>query len=71
MPGINLSGVCFLLAASLPSTLAAQNNLVVQGLEAYNKGDYVTAERNFRGAVDQGGDRARPAHARAGTQGSD
>ena len=56
MPGINLSGACLLLAASLSSTLAAQNNLVVQGLEAYNKGDYVTAERNFRGAVDQGGD---------------
>jgi tetratricopeptide (TPR) repeat protein len=56
MPGINLTGACFLLAASLSSTLAAQSNLVVQGLEAYNKGDYVTAERNFRGAVEQGGD---------------
>lgn len=41
----------FMIAASL----AAQSNLVVQGLEAYNKGDYVAAERSFRSAVDQGG----------------
>jgi tetratricopeptide (TPR) repeat protein len=54
MPAIKLTAAyaAFALAASL----AAQSNLLVEGLEAYNKGDYVAAERSFRKAVDQGGD---------------
>jgi tetratricopeptide (TPR) repeat protein len=49
MPAIKLT-----LAFAL--SLAAQNNFIVQGLEAYSKGNYVTAERNFRDAINQGGD---------------
>jgi tetratricopeptide (TPR) repeat protein len=54
MPAIkrNAAFAAFALAASL----AAQSNRLVEGLEAYKKGDYVTAERSFRQAVDQGGD---------------
>ena len=57
MPAIKLTAAyaAFALAASL----AAQSNLLVEGLEAYNKGDYVAAERSFRKAVDQGGDAVR------------
>ena len=35
---------------AIATALTAQPNLIVQGLEAYNKGDYVTAERDFRAA---------------------
>src|SRR5580704_13250463 len=52
MPAIKILATCLALAAAL----AAQSNLVVKGLEAYNKGDYITAERSFRAALDQGGD---------------
>jgi tetratricopeptide (TPR) repeat protein len=43
------------------AALSAQNNLVVQGLESYNKGDYAAAERSFRGAVEQNADPRAPA----------
>jgi tetratricopeptide (TPR) repeat protein len=43
-------------AVALAASLAAQSNRVVEGLEAYKKGDYVAAERSFRQAVDRGGD---------------
>jgi tetratricopeptide (TPR) repeat protein len=45
-----------LAAFALAASLAAQSNRLVEGLEAYKKGDYVAAERSFRQAVDQGGD---------------
>jgi tetratricopeptide (TPR) repeat protein len=43
-------------ALALAAGLAAQSNLLVEGLESYNKGDYAAAERSFRQAVDRGGD---------------
>ncbi len=55
MPGIRPIAI-FALAASL----FAQNNLLIEGLEAYNKGDYVAAERNFRSALDQSGQSGDP-----------
>ncbi|MGO9968951.1 MAG: tetratricopeptide repeat protein [Bryobacteraceae bacterium] len=59
MPAIKLSATYAVFA--LAASLAAQSNLLVEGLEAYNKGDYVTAERSFRKAVAQGGGDARAA----------
>ena len=54
MPAIKRNALYAALA--LAASLAAQSNLLVKGLEAYNKGDYAAAERSFRQAVDQGGD---------------
>ena len=54
MPAIRRSAA--FAAFALAASLAAQSNRLVEGLEAYKKGDYVAAERSFRQAVDRGGD---------------
>ena len=54
MPAIRPNTV--LAACALAASLAAQGNRLVEGLEAYKKGDYAAAERSFRQAADQGGD---------------
>ena len=56
MNGNRVRRNAFYAALALAASLAAQSNRLVEGLEAYNKGDYVAAERSFRHAVDQGGD---------------
>ncbi len=38
------------LSFAFAAALTAQNNQIVHGLEAFNKGDYITAEKDFRSA---------------------
>jgi tetratricopeptide (TPR) repeat protein len=53
-PWARSAAICAALA--LAAGLAAQTNFLLEGLEAYNKGDYVSAERILRQAVDNGAD---------------
>ena len=52
-PAIRPAG---LAALALGGLLAAQTGPFVNGLEAYHRGDYPAAERNFRASIQQGGD---------------
>jgi tetratricopeptide (TPR) repeat protein len=53
MPAISRSLIVFLLFAGLG---AAQGDALLSGLEAFHRGNYASAERDFREALKQGAD---------------